>query len=199
MDLKKVLKIIKEKVKIRTMLLLIVFLSFNAYAWFIYATKASVGVSAHVSSWNIEFKTGENQTVTNMEFDVGRIYPGMEKYTKELSIKNSGEINATISYKIKKIEILGDIYEVNETITSDNLLNMLRNDFPFKFDIIVLNGSVVEENGSSTITISLEWPFESGNDLVDTSWGERAYEYYSINPTSKSFHVELEIEATQAT
>lgn len=199
MDLKKVLKIIKEKVKIRTMLLLIVFLSFNAYAWFIYATKASVGVSAHVSSWNIEFKTGENQTVTNMEFDVGRIYPGMEKYTKELSIKNSGEINATISYKIKKIEILGDIYEVNETITSDNLLNMLRNDFPFKFDIIVLNGSVVEENGSSTITISLEWPFESGNDLVDTSWGERAYEYYSINPTSKSFHVELEIEASQAT
>jgi len=199
MDLKKVLKIIKEKVKIRTMLLLIVFLSFNAYAWFIYATKASVGVSAHVSSWNIEFKTGENQTVTNMEFDVGRIYPGMEKYTKELSIKNSGEINATISYKIKKIEILGDIYEVNETTTSDDLLNMLRNNFPFKFDIIVLNGSVIEENGSSTITISLEWQFESGNDLVDTSWGERAYEYYSINPTSKSFHVELEIEAAQAT
>ena len=199
MDVKKVLKIIKEKVKIRTMLLLIVFLSFNAYAWFIYATKASVGISAHVSSWNIEFKTGENQTVTNMDFDVGRIYPGMEKYTKELSIRNSGEINATISYKIKKIEILGDIYEENGTVTSEELLNMLQNNYPFKFNITVLNGVILEENSSSVITISLEWPFESGDDLLDTSWGERAYEYYSINPTSKSFHVELEIEAVQAT
>ena len=35
-------------------------------------------------------------------------------------------------YKVNKIEVLGDIFEVNETVTSDDLLNKLKNDFPFK-------------------------------------------------------------------
>lgn len=198
MKIKKILKIIKEKVKIRTMVLLVVFLSFNSFAWFIYATKVSGGMSAHVSSWNIEFKDGENQTETNINFDVDRIYPGMENYTKELTVKNSGEINATIQYKVNKIEVLGDIFEVNETVTSDDLLNKLKNDFPFKINISVLNGSVLEENSSTSFTIALTWPFESGDDALDTLWGEKAYQYYSTNPLSKSLHIEMKIEVVQS-
>lgn len=194
----KTLKFIKENIKIRSIVILIILLSFNSFAWFIYSTKVSGGLSARVSSWNIEFKNGEDQSETNMNFDVDRIYPGMETYVKELKIKNTGEITAKIIYNIKKIEILGQVYEVNETTTSEDLLNKLQIEFPFKLKFVVLNGVDLEENSSTSLTISLEWPFESGNDELDTLWGEKAFEYYSVHPKNKSVHIEMNIEAVQS-
>ena len=50
----KFIKILK-KIKIRNIIILIVLLMFNTYAWFIYATKVSMNLSVHVSSLNVEF------------------------------------------------------------------------------------------------------------------------------------------------
>jgi hypothetical protein len=197
MKIRDVLKVLKKRVKIRSLLVLILLLSFNSFAWLIFATKVSGGMSAYVSSWNIEFRAGSDQTETNMNFDVGRIYPGMQTYTKEITVKNNGEISAKLSYEIKKIQILGDTYEVNETTTSDDLLNRLQNEYPFKIKIAIDNGSELAENTTSTFTISLEWPYESGNDDVDTFWGEKAYQYYTSNVNENSFHIEIKLEAVQ--
>lgn len=46
--------------------------------------------------------------------------------------------------------------------------------------------------------ITLEWPFESGNDEADTIWGNRAYEYYSLNPGKNSIELKLKLIATQS-
>ena len=35
-------------------------------------------MSVHVSSWNVEFSIGEDETVTNILIEVERVYPGME-------------------------------------------------------------------------------------------------------------------------
>ena len=47
---------IKKYVKLRTLIILVVLLVFNSYAWFVFATRVSGGLSAHVTSWNVTFK-----------------------------------------------------------------------------------------------------------------------------------------------
>ena len=53
MSLKKVFYVIKKKVKISNLILLIVLLMFNSYAWFIYNTKVSTSLSAKIEAWDI--------------------------------------------------------------------------------------------------------------------------------------------------
>ena len=50
----KIIKVMK-KVKLKNIILLILLLAFNAYAWFVFSSRASLNLSAHVSSWNVEF------------------------------------------------------------------------------------------------------------------------------------------------
>ena len=75
------IKIIK-KVKIKNMLILILLILFNAYAWFIYATRVSTDITAHVSSWNVEFVGDDGEITTNLLVSIGRIYPGMDRFEK---------------------------------------------------------------------------------------------------------------------
>ena len=77
--MEKIVRIIK-KVKIRNILILILLIIFNTYAWFIYATKVATEISVHISSWNVEFATGEEVTTTNIIIEVERVYPGMDDY-----------------------------------------------------------------------------------------------------------------------
>lgn len=197
-DFKVIFEILRKRVKLSTLVLLIVLLSFNSFAWFIYATKVSGSISAHISSWNIEFKSGNGETETNINFDVEKIYPGMDTYKKEITVNNSGEFKATIYYEIKKIEILGQVYQVDNDTTSEELLNMISEEFPFKILINIENELEIEENSTASFEISVVWPFESGNDELDTMWGEKAYEYYSVNPNSNSLHIEMKIMAIQS-
>ena len=63
--MEKIVKIIK-KVKIRNIIILILLIMFNTYAWFIYATKVATDISVHIASWNVEFATGADETTTNI-------------------------------------------------------------------------------------------------------------------------------------
>lgn len=189
-------KIIK-KIKLRTLIIIIVLLLFNSYAWFIYATKVSGGLTAHITSWNVSFQAGEDQSTTQVAFDVDRIYPGMETYKQTLQAQNKGETKAKLSYTINSVTILGTTYKKNETTTSDDLLNRIQTYYPFHINISVNNTELEAGIGTGTFEVSLEWPFESGNDHEDTVWGEAAYEFYAIHPGEKSIHVELELTATQ--
>lgn len=193
----KILKIIKEKIKLRTLIILIVLLVFNSYAWFIYATKVSGTLSARVASWNIQFNAGEEEFVTYLDFDVDRIYPGMETYTKTVVARNRGETTASLTFEIKSVKILEQQYEVDENTTSADLLEMVENDFPFHILVTIDNDELEAEEGTGTFTISLQWPFEANNDELDTEWGEKAYEYHSIHPYETSINMELEIKAVQ--
>lgn len=185
-------------VTLKTLIILVVLLMFNSYAWFIFATKVSANLTVHVSSWNVVFKVGDTETSTNMIIDVGKIYPGMADFQKVITVYNSGETRAILSYQYKKIILLGVTYEVGDQYTSTQIQNKIENDYPFKTNIAIDQTNFNQVNGTGTFTINVSWPYESGNDTYDTYWGEQAYDYYQNNGDASSLHIELELIAQEA-
>ena len=188
-----------KKIKLKNLIILLLLLVFNTYAWFIYASKVSMGITASVSSWNVEFVSDAGETVTNIDVDVERIYPGMETFEKKVEVHNKGETAATLSYEIKSLKIMDDLYETTRDsgLTSDDIENKIEQEYPFKILIEKDDAGLAVENGIGSFTIKVEWPYESGDDELDTTWGNKAYEYYSLNPGEKSIEMKLELVATQ--
>ena len=159
----KIVKIVK-KIKIRNIIFLILLLIFNTYAWFIYATRVSSSLSAHVSSWNVEFSTGEQDTSTNIIIEIDRIYPGMETVEKNITVKNKGEIKAELTYEILSIKFLDESYKLGENITSEELEKKMSSDYPFKVNISKDDTKLSQGIGEGSFLVTVKWPFESGND-----------------------------------
>lgn len=196
--MEKIVKIIK-KVKIRNILILILLIIFNTYAWFVYATRVATDISVHIASWNVEFATGEDETTTNILVQVDRAYPGMENYLKEITVKNKGEMKAKLDYKIKSLKVMDDKYVVGENTTDEELKNKIETEYPFKINITKDDSELSQGIGDGKFSISVEWPYESGDDEKDTLWGNKAYEYYKTNPDKKSIEIQLELVAKQIT
>lgn len=194
----KIIKVMK-KVKIKNMLILILLLIFNTYAWFIYATRVATDVSAHVSSWNIEFVGTEGEITTNLEVNIGRIYPGMERFEKVVEVRNKGETKAVLSYQIEEFDIMGEKFIVNEKNgpTTQDIVNKMNTEYPFKIQIEKDDTLLSEGTGIGKFKISLDWEFESGDDETDTTWGNKAYEFYSLNPGENSIEIKMTLMATQ--
>ena len=197
----KFIKIMK-KVKIKNMLILILLLLFNAYAWFIYATRVATDVTAHVSSWNVEFVGTEGEITSNLEVNIGRIYPGMERFEKVVEVHNKGETKAILSYKIEELEVMGEKITINEKNgpTSQEIANKISTEYPFKINIEKDDTLLSEGTGDGKFSISLDWDFESedeNRDELDTIWGNKAYEFYSLNPGKNSIEIKMTLIATQ--
>ena len=188
---------ILKKIKIKNIIILILLLIFNTYAWFIYATRVSSEISVHISSWNVEFTVGEDETTTNVVIAVDRIYPGMENAEKTVTVKNKGEIKAELDYQIMSLKVLDEYYKVGENITAEGLTNKINTEYPFKINITKDDMLLSEGTGNGKFSVTVEWPFESGNDELDTQWGNKAYEYYSLNPGEKSIEIEIKLSAKQ--
>lgn len=194
----KFLKIIK-KIKLRNLIILVVLLAFNTYAWFIYTTKVSLDLTAHVSAWDVEFVSKEGGITSNMLIEVERVCPGMDKFEKIIEVNNRGEVGATLSYEIESLKIMGNTLEVSETsgLTSEDIENKMKTEYPFKINIEKDDEGLVNGTGNGSFRITVEWPFESGDDAKDTEWGNRAYEYYSLHPGENCIELKLILKATQ--
>lgn len=197
----KIIKVMK-KVKIKNMLILILLLIFNTYAWFIYATRVATDVSAHVSSWNIEFVGTEGEITTNLEVNIGRIYPGMERFEKVVEVRNKGETKAVLSYQIEEFDIMGEKFIVNEKNgpTTQDIVDKMNTEYPFNIKIEKDDSLLSEGTGNGKFIISLDWDFESNSedgDELDTYWGNKAYEFYSLNPGQNSIEIKMTLSATQ--
>lgn len=186
-----------KKIKIRTIIFLIVLLAFNSYAWFLYATKVSTGLQAHVAAWDINFVIDNKAIEKTVTINLEKIYPGMEDFSQEIQVENKGETKADLKYEIESIKIFGETFSRKSGMTSQQLEEKIANEYPINLDIQISNNSVDEGVGKSTFTINLSWPFESNNDELDTYWGEKAYEYYSKNANSNSLELEINLIATQ--
>lgn len=196
--MEKIIKVFK-KVKIKNLIILIFLLIFNTYAWFIYATRVSADLSVHVSSWNVEFATGEGDITTNIEIVVDRIYPGMETFERTIEVHNKGETKAVLDYEIESLKIMDDTYEVNEEtgLTTQDIENRIKTEYPFKINIEKNDNQLEQGSKDGYFKITIEWPFDSGDDEKDTIWGNKAYEYYALNPGEKSIELKLQLIATQ--
>ena len=194
MDKSKRKKIIK-KVKFKTLFLLMITLASNSFAWFIYTTKVSSNISAKVREWNVSFDVNGENVEKTIEINIDSLYPGMTTYTQTLTASNSGEARAQISYEVIRANILGD--DLTGMNYSDiQIINYLRSYYPFSIDSHVSN-DIVQSNSEETITISVSWPYESGQDEEDTKWGNLAYTYHSSHPDTPSIDLSIKITAYQ--
>ena len=194
------IKIIK-KVKIKNMIILILLLIFNAYAWFIYATRVSTDITAHVSSWNVEFVGADGEITTNLLVSIGKIYPGMDRFEKIVEVHNKGETPAMLDYEIKELKVMDETFIVDEENgpTTQDINNKIDTEYPFKINIEKDDKLLSEGTGNGKFIISLDWNFESGDDEADTLWGNKAYEFYESYPDENSIEIKLTLIATQVT
>ncbi len=194
-----ILIVLKRRLNLRSLLFFALLISFNSFAWFIYTNKVATGVDVHVKSWNISFEMDNEQLEEEVSFSVDEMYPGMDDYRDEIRIKNIGETDGKLSYELLSVRILDTEYVVSDDgITSDELLNSLKNDYPFTIDIGVTNPIVSHGGGEEGFYFSVVWPYESGDDESDTEWGKKAYDYYEKNPNGSVIELKLRIIALQA-
>lgn len=193
-----ILKLVFKRTKLSTLLLIAITIASNTFAWFLYATQVSTGVTAHVKSWNVSFTSNNNNIDEYIQFVIPSIYPGMETFSDNIQAFNRGEHSATISYEIVEAKILGVSYRVDgSTLTSNMLTNKLANDFPFSIKLDLSDDKIDAAYGVATFSIEVAWPYESGNDEEDTYWGNKSYEYSLNNPSADSIVLNIKISAKQ--
>lgn len=193
-----IVKLIFKRMKLSTLLLIAITIACNTFAWFLYATEVSTGVKAHVKAWNVLFTSNDNTIEEYVQFVIPSIYPGMETFQDSIKAFNRGEHGAKINYEIVEAKILGVSYRVDGvTLTSDMLANKLAGDFPFSINLELSNDMMNASSGVSTFSIDVSWPYESGDDSVDTYWGNKSYEYSSNNPGEDSIVLNIKISAVQ--
>lgn len=121
----------------------------------------------------------------------------MEAYEKTIAVYNRGESNARLDYDVESVEILGELYKVGESYTSQELKEKLLKDYPFKIMVEKSGDELISGQEDGFFRIRVIWQYDSGNDAWDTYWGNRAYDYYEVNPNGKSISIKLRLKATQ--
>lgn len=205
---KNIFLLLLKKIKISHLIFLAVLLAANSYAWFIYVNNVSNRLDVHVRAWKVDFED-DGQVVEEVNVEVNNAYPGMTNYSKSVVAHNYSDLPATASYKILYASIMGTEYYSQEgkadaglTVTGDEptaaeLEEMLTGDYPFTFGFNLSETDLVALTGTSTYTVSLQWPYESGDDEADTYWGVEAYNYKEDNPTEPSIKLRIKIYITQ--
>lgn len=205
----KIFIILKRSIKLRHLFILSFLFIFNSFAWFIYSTEVSNGLTAHVRSWKVLFANQEGEMVDYIDINIDSIYPGMIDFLEEIKAYNQSEVIAKMSYEIMEATILDQYYLTVEgaldkkedptgiTLTSALLLEQLEKDYPFKIKVSVSNEQISPSDGEATYQIRVTWPYESGDDAQDTLWGEKAYDFHSKLPDEPSIKLRIKITATQ--
>ena len=192
------LKIIFKRTRITTILLLLITFASSTFAWFIYATKVSTGITAHIEAWNILFTNEDNSVEEYVNFYIPNLYPGMEDFNDSISAYNLGERSAEISYEIVSTRILSTTYNIEGgSYSSAQMESILANNFPFRTTFSLTNTTLETNSGNTTFSINVTWPFESNNDALDTYWGNQAYTYSANNPGVPSIEIVVKISAVQ--
>ena len=176
---------------LRSMVILLVLLVVNTFAWFLMNTKTQLSMNVHIDSWHITFKDDEDVESTYFEIVIDRAYPGMEDFTKVFTITNTGERDATLSYAVVEARLLDDSYIADDAgPTHEEIEEMLTNDLPFTFEFDFSDTSLGHTTGSNseTFTVTMSWAFEAADsseieakDQLDTAWGENVYDYYETH------------------
>ena len=175
----------------------ILLLSVNAYAWFVYVTRVDSTITAKVRSWNVMFQVHDNHIASEVTFTVGDIYPGMPDYNDYASIVNTGATGGEAYFTIKSVQIFDNTY-TNTNYSQGELIDILTAGYPFVIDISLTN-NVVAPGHTEYFNIDITWPYESGDDALDTYWGNYAYTFLNNHPTSSCISVTAEVRVDQST
>lgn len=190
------LKKFKKKVRIKTIFFLIFSLMCNTFAWFVYNTKVDNSIKTSVKAWRIAFENNDSDAIQYLEFNIDNIYPGMTDYSNYISITNEGETDASIVYEIQELKILENTYTSTD-YSQEELNNMINTNYPFKITFNVDTDNLKANNGTGLFTVNVTWPYESGDDELDTLWGNKSYNYKQNNPDDPGIVIKLKLTVSQ--
>ncbi len=201
----------RRRLKLRTLFMLSLTLIFNTYAWFLYVTTVSTNMQVHVDAWSVNFEVDSNIVEKEFLFEIDQAYPGMTDVNKTVTINNSGEKIATLSYKVSMARILNKVYIVEDEltteekanltgteikVTSDEMIRMLNEDFPFKITVTCSSGEL-DIGAVASVGMQFTWAYDSGNDELDTQYGVDSYKYYQDNAGQPAVQAKIKITAQQ--
>ena len=198
-----------KKIKISHLVILALLLIGNTYAWFIYIDTVSNSIDVHIKAWNIDLQDDQGTVTDTVTVFVDAVYPGMTTFEKEIRVSNYSDLPATVSYDLLSVEIMGEktysregkieygISLAQDDPTRAQLITSLSNDYPFVISFDLDETSLEAVTGTATYTISIAWAYESGNDTLDTIWGERAYTFVNEHPGSPSISLDIKIKIQQ--
>ncbi len=202
----------RRRLKLKTLFLLSLTLIFNTYAWFLYVTTVSTNMTVHVDAWSVNFEVGDEVIEDDFVFEIDHAYPGMDDIEKTVTVNNSGEKDATLSYVITTVRIFDDVYIVKDELsqeekdqltgneiekTAEELKKMLEEDFPFKITVSINSNDLTMNGGEATINVKFTWEYESGDDELDTKYGVDSFKYYQENTGKPAIEVKIKLRAEQ--
>lgn len=170
----------KAFIKANIMSLFFIVVSFisGTLAWFAYSGLSDVATEIDIRAWSIEID--KETTSKNITITLPEISPGMDTMSEIINIKNSGDSDALIKYSIVSARILDadeDNYVVSDTLTSKEVEDALANVYPFQINAALKKEYVLKKGGESSLEVSVAWPFDSGDDDLDSLWGTKAYNF----------------------
>ena len=190
---KKVLLFLRKSNRFRFLILLFMLLSINTFAWFVYSKTVSNSIKASVLSWNVAFQN-QNEVVQQVVFNIASLYPGMDEFNDKIKITNYGDTKADIIYSIEEVKILNKTYTHSE-YEEEELLNFLTNN-PFKIEL-QLDKKLLLPKENCEFKVHAYWPYESGNDTLDTKWGHDSFIFNQNNPNTDQIKIKIKLVAKQ--
>lgn len=202
---------LNRSVNIKIIIMVIVIIALligGVYAWFINFSKVSMKLRTNVKSWKIEFTYNEAQVENNIELDIEEIYPGMEDKQESILVKNLGDINAKIDYKIESFSLFGEEYSIEKGYTDEELKNMIK-EFPFEIKCESTK-DVIGKNEESNFIVTFKWSYgDESNEItekdeLDTKYGQLAYNYKmdnsqnDNNESQYNFSIKIRLIAKQS-
>lgn len=172
----------------------------STYAWFNISKEVEIqGVEGKVSGWNVEYYVNDVFAENTYVFEAQNFYPGMDPITETVKIYNTGELNTNIKYEITSIKLFGEeileqLENNNEIIYSERGIAIFTDTtkYPFfinySYDKVKLIGTYADAestpNAVATLDLSASWEYHGNDakDILDTGFGEAAYDYYEAHP-----------------
>ena len=90
---------------------------------------------------------------------------------------------------------MDEVY-TSENYTSDEMISILQTAYPFQITFYV-DKPFITTTETGTFYVQLHWPYESGNDELDTYWGKKSYEYKELHPDETQIEIIVNIKASQ--
>lgn len=204
--------------KIRILILLAVMLVASTYAWFMFNLMPPriSGLTQKVIEWDVEYSI-DDVVIEEQEVIVAvdEFYPGMDEYKKNIVVRNITPTSSNIKIELTSVKLFGEEIlpsllsnnDVTEAGTTKNIFSTDR--YPFEagyyYDKDRIEDSFINDtltpNSTAKVTFFANWSYErttatmtkDQNDELDTTLGERAYQYYKDNDTESALEVTLKL------
>lgn len=170
---KRIVKKLK-KLNFATVFFFIMSLISTTFAWFAFTNVVNNNMEINVKTWQVDINDNEGSVSNKLDIKMDSFFPGSEIKTKTINIKNAGDLPSTLTYKIDYLRIFDREFDLTN---QEELFDKLSEDYPFTINFS-LDNNYLDNDSDTNFTYSIIWPLDSGNDKLDTEWGNEAYKFY---------------------